>query len=169
MTTLVFPAPVVTHRIRSLSRHAPVARSTARRRAPQAHGSALAALADDGERLSSAPNGRWPPSGQTRSLYRWDQDAKLSRPCVLVATNRGALSEDRLAEYGAAADREGLEDGAGGGVEQAGAGGVAGGQRPVPAASTPALSSDGLSITAQGRPACHRPPGDPDEFTEPPT
>src|SRR5215468_1878283 len=39
----------------------------------------------------------------------------------------GALGEDRLAEDTGGADREGCEDDAGGGVEQVGPGGVAGG------------------------------------------
>ena len=36
----------------------------------------------------------------------------------------GALGEDRLAEHAAGADREGFEDGAGGGIDQVGAGGI---------------------------------------------
>jgi len=39
---------------------------------------------------------------------------QLPLPCVSVATKKVPLGEDWLAEHAAAADREGLEDGAGG-------------------------------------------------------
>src|SRR5689334_2357423 len=52
---------------------------------------------------------------------------EVIQPPCFGGDEQAALGEDWLAEHAAAADREGLEDGSGGGVEQVGAGGTAGG------------------------------------------